>query len=604
MRLRATVILITTILIGILLGRSRDTEIPDGKRPRIEMAQNDEVKRAALNPSRPSLEAMLAKTGWPLFQSLGIFLPEATTTELEILAHAWGEHMDDLSYPEWTWKLVLARWLELDPAGALALEERLDQPRIRGFCYRTWIHLDYDAALAAALSETEPPYKEILSEVVKRDLALAKSWYEENPRLLHPFMTAWAKSDPDAAIASLDQLEPQTRDLALRYVIKAIASSNKARALQLVDDIGSTNRRYHTTVDVVSEWLLEDVTAAGSFIQELPSGKAKAELFTEWVKLKAQDDPQGTWDWARRLPSGSERHQAIGLAAERLAGSDPDKLLALFDEVGWKYAMKSPEELSNLRHASGGSRRPGGLSRSVDIALQALAKENPRAALAKLAPLPGQDDLLDEVDVGQLGMLEFIGHQWFQQSPVEALEWISRSPDIIHAENLATGMLSRASEENLKATEQFLLSSEPTLATPYLSRALIEHRAKEDPIATLELTNQLDARGVFNVEDSQTLGVHAYSAIARSWLQIDSMAMSEWAGNLESGPHKDAAVNALITHLSNGDAPDYEAAFHWAQQISETSSNRDYQIKRTWSEWHRRDPQAAEEALQNSVSQP
>lgn len=587
--------------LGLLGGKGRKQE-DDAAGAESLQSRQVPVSHALVSEQtpRPALDDILAATGWQLFRSLGAFLPDATTDELAVLAEAWAYRVEKPRYPDLVWKLLLARWVELDPHEALSIEGRVNHYTVRGFCYETWIHLDYPAALASALGEEEPPYHRIISEVMKRDPQLGLTFLEKAPGLQRSLIEAWAIVDTDAAIAAMENCPPDMRSAALGYLIEALAASDKERALQLVDLMDSTERRHRATVEVVKEWLQQDAAAAGAYINRLSNGKTRSELFTEWVKLKAQDDPESTWEWARNLPLGNDRHLAIGLAAERLAGSDPEKLLALFEEVGWEYATYPLDKVSLVRYPGGGWQGTGSdgrMSRAVDLAIQSLAKEDPRAALEKLAQFPRVGSLHGRGD-GWSGMIHVIAGEWFGRSPEEAMAWALTIPNPDRADPLARNMFRGSSDDNLEAAQRYLTSSPPGPATPYLGRRLISALAQDDPMGALNLTAQLDSIDALTNQRAYDVGADAYEDIARSWVRKDSLAMSEWAGGLAVGPRKDAVVNELVGYLMSGDAPDFEAAFQWAQQLSHgPRSGRDHRLEHAWSEWRRREPQVAEEAL-------
>ncbi|MDB4491852.1 hypothetical protein N9260_02415 [bacterium] len=84
--------------------------------------------------------------------------------------------------------------------------------------------------------------------------------------------------------------------------------------------------------------------------------------------------------------------------------------------------------------------------------------------------------------------------------------------------------------------------------------------------------------------------------MASAWIRQDSLAASEWIGELPAGPSRDAAVRRLVNQIQ-GDDP--SSAFAWATTLGD-ESRRTSELQSVLSQWKQTDPNAALQALQST----
>lgn len=556
-------------------------------RPAVVVAKtnpNQTTEAVSADSQRPTLDEVMAADGWPLFRLLGRFLPDASLQEVETLAESWRYEVNDPTHPDIVWKLLLARWIELAPEDALACERRLDYWNIRGFCYRTWIQIDYDAALKAALAEDPPNYKYVIEEVAQRDPHLGLGWiksgHPDASDLVEPLMRIWASRDMETAIRAAEALETAShRIYALEAIIEVLATKDRARALEIANQL-PMRQREEATKEIIGELLRTDPEAGAAEIEALPRGKLRSELFTELIEQRAREDPAAAWTWAQGLPVGDARQEAIALTARQLVGTDSKKLFELFEEAGWENALASSKNFSVVREA-----------------LQKLAGEDPGAALQYLAKIPRAESLHENQAPAIKAMLEPIQKAWFKRSSRESLDWLQELPDPALQEQLIYSLTSARDDSVIEAMEEYVTTSPPGPATGELSRRLLLHRAQEDPARALQLTAQLDQMDALTLSDGRDAGEAVYSAIAASRYREDPKATSEWVATLPEGPRRDASVRQMVSRMTYEAEPDFAAALEWAQTIG-VSWRRLSGIHSVWHTWHKQDPQAADAALQ------
>jgi hypothetical protein len=91
---------------------------------------------------------------------------------------------------------------------------------------------------------------------------------------------------------------------------------------------------------------------------------------------------------------------------------------------------------------------------------------------------------------------------------------------------------------------------------------------------------------------------NATANVAKSWLQQDPNAASQWVDTLPQGSAKDAAINQIITSVGTNDPA---SAFTWATSISDPTA-RDAQVVNVATQWSKQNPTAAANAAQNALS--
>ena len=90
--------------------------------------------------------------------------------------------------------------------------------------------------------------------------------------------------------------------------------------------------------------------------------------------------------------------------------------------------------------------------------------------------------------------------------------------------------------------------------------------------------------------------MNAVNEATQNWLRQDSIAASEWVGELPSGAARDSAVGILIGHIKQDDP---SAAFAWATTL-ENEDQRQREFSRVLKTWKTSDPNAAMGALRSA----
>ena len=222
-------------------------------------------------------------------------------------------------------------------------------------------------------------------------------WDSESKMLTHLLLTRWAKTNPKAAFASLDEAQ---------------FSLERGHSLSILSALAALDPK-HT-----ADWLTSpsNTRAYYPLVGHILSGT----IAKEW----ARQDPQAALDWARTLPEQQQAGAYSGVLGT-IAATDPQKAAALaltlktgearshiLDEIAKSWARHSPEEA--LTWAS--SLEPGESKTATSFALKSWSETNPEKAAEYFDKNPNS---------AHLGL---IATQWAQRDPESAAHWIHSKP--------------------------------------------------------------------------------------------------------------------------------------------------------------------------------
>ncbi|MFT5188393.1 MAG: hypothetical protein ACI9DF_000258 [Verrucomicrobiales bacterium] len=298
--------------------------------------------------------------------------------ELESLADHWGPKADTDKVSILCWKMLLARWVDLDPKRALKVETATEIYSLRGWCYRVWSERDPLAALAASKEKEDrgATLASIVGKVAKKHLPEALALIDAYPHhqgILRAIFSEWARVEPDKALARVETLSGTVRDEIRKTVLKALAAKSPEDVLAMVRESESpliTQRNQES--EILDVMIKEDPLKAMPHVLAMSPCKKRYELMTKLARARAAIDPEGTLAWGKSLPPGSEQQAVIAAATSKL-DFDLNELIALLDEIGWQNASTNLQDRVELRLSSGGS-SGGGHKDSLSNQLQSALK--------------------------------------------------------------------------------------------------------------------------------------------------------------------------------------------------------------------------------------
>lgn len=359
--------------VGESIARRELPPIPQASRPQIPT---------------PTVEEVLASEDFEQLDLLVAFLPTATEKELATIVAHWGKY-EWQPLPDAKWKLILARWLEIDPIRAAQAAEDYDQPytthRLEDYVYLAWAQRDYKSALQTAMEDPEAA-QAMSDEISKRDLPVALELLERYPgmrRMGENVLAKLAESMPDSALEKAQTLPDSARDRAIRAVIQKVSESDPVAALKLADSIPSLIDRNNAKVAVIHQEGPRDPRFAFDQALQLPPGKQRRDTLFFWAKLQSKTDPMATIALAETLQDPQERRTGMSFALRALAESGKENLLTLLDLYGWDLTQANARDQIGMSGIVGGD-----LGNDAQNAIVKLAATDPSTARAYLNNLP------------------------------------------------------------------------------------------------------------------------------------------------------------------------------------------------------------------------
>ena len=244
------------------------------------------------------------------------------------------------------WRIV-HEWIDSDPPAAMAAVGAMpDQATGRQWhraLVRHWMEADRDAAIAWVLAEpTSPGRAALLAEAAAflaqtspRDALQLASGLDGvgRQRVIASALTAWAQSDPKAAmeaVAEVDDAEVAEnlhRELALLWARRDPGAA--ADWLASSDLAGEPLRR--ALRGVLVQWAADDARAAATWLETAPLNLRERHI-ADVLHTFAGQDAGGAFTWLANQPVEIQR-RSIGHLMDSVANGSPTVALDLFAQI-------------------------------------------------------------------------------------------------------------------------------------------------------------------------------------------------------------------------------------------------------------------------------
>lgn len=554
----------------------------------------------------PTLAEVLQGNGRSLLDSTGDLLRFAQTIEPEKI----GGVIDTLNKRHQGTadallrNLLMARWAETDPAGALAwirTKDVANRSNDSADFYLAWGTVDPVAAIAGLkqipdlwkkaqaeagifgqLAETDPQKALSLlqqlpanQQSIATQRAIFGSWAGVDPlaaaaavmKLPRGFnqTTAvdgvaefWANQDPQAALAWIDQLPPgYGKESAKLNAMTSIATQDPALAATYIDTPGMGNRT--VLIGEVSEnWAQTDPQAALAWVGNVSTGQVYNKAMLGILGQMGQADPQGTAAYIAQLPDASMRDDADKQLAGTWAQSDFDGALA--------WAQGLPASDGDTRSAALGS------------VMHNWILSDPAGAGDYL-----MQNMQNDPGFGRLAY--WLSMYWSSADAPAALAWVQTLPPGETQNNAMDNVL------------QGLGGDDPQTAWNVATQ-IADPKGRSSAMASVitGLSNQNPAQAAAmyaQMPDGEQKD-YASGVLAGVWVAQNPQAAGQWIGTLPSGEARDVAVATLVTAT---DGNDPSGAFAWAASIGDPAAQQK-QLTNVIGQWAKTDPAAATLAVQ------
>lgn len=226
----------------------------------------------------------------------------------------------------------------------------------------------------------------------------APEWDPEGRMLTHMLLTRWAQDDPDAAFASLADLDFKKTGGDPNSILAGLAAQDPKRAADWLNNPDNSLVQYpmmgHILAGTIAkEWVRQDAEAALAWAETLPESQ-RAGAYSGVLGSLATTDPLRASTLAMKLESGEARQHIVGEVARAWARTAPT------DALAWAQSLEGDDQQQATREALG-----------------TWAQADPAAAAKLVDGMTGQEPFDS--------YLTTVASTWAPQAPGEAAAWVT-----------------------------------------------------------------------------------------------------------------------------------------------------------------------------------
>jgi hypothetical protein len=312
----------------------------------------------------------------------------------------------------------------------------------------------------------------VASNWANQDPAAALTWADQTlngaayDSVTQTVLKQMGQTDPASEAAALAQIsDPNVVNQSIPDLATAWAQQDVQAALTWAQSLPTTNNDVRQTAlnDVLNSWTATDPAGAAAYLQQnLTSdpdfGKLAAQVATSW----GNNDPQAALTWAQSLPAGAAQNTALVAAVTQLANVDPD--------TAWADAER----------LTGNSQ-----SQALGNVISAMANQDPDEAADALGDLPAGTDL----DAATTN----VATNWLRQDPDEASQWIATLPTGSARDGAVTQLVSTLSKTDPDTAYDWAASiSDPTTRNNQVVNLATQWSNQNPAAAAAAAQNALD----------------------------------------------------------------------------------------------------------------
>ena len=467
---------------------------------------------------------------------------------------------------------AIRRWLELDPAGALAEAAKDPTAGFAKELFSAWAVLDPRAALdalnAASRELAGAVARDFFVSLMNHDPALAAEelarpkwkkdqWDWLGGKFLPDLGRQWFLADPEAAIASLgppgskDSLSPAEQAMAMAWAEKDFP---EAWAHFAANGFGESGFSESDAMRLLSRGLLGDHPKA----LEIEAGSLELS-----VDLLADEmvgsNPLRALEWAAARAKGDPLRSAIELLGTvALASSDPEAFMEKYQAL--------------VR--SGGPEGDGELLRE---SFAALAADDPVDAAARVMEIPerdrvhAMDGVLTRAFAADPAAAEAQVQLWLGDPAMKAAAekaWALSFSWSHGSGGRDPGPMLEAIPELNDAVDAYVLSTwtkvDPEAAAGWIQERLEQGKAvkfkgdhgDEGILTDLAISQpEFTASWLLELPDA-AVQAKAADTLAANWSAFDPAAADAWIASLPAGPVREAAEKGRVSSKAGKDRSD------------------------------------------------
>jgi hypothetical protein len=276
--------------------------------------------------------------------------------------------------------MILEKWTQLDPNGAIAFaESRSREEKMLGTStvLRTWTRTDASAAIAWAQangkesspdngSRGAPPgwggqgisaLSTVLTQLATTDLDRALSvaateTFDRRSRTLDTFASELVRQRGfDGAKGVIDAMAPGSlKDGLITQLADKFASADAPAAAEWAASLPAGDAKSRALAESVGEWAKKDAVAAGTFLASLPATAEADRSRESYANTIVQKNPESALAWASAITDEDRRLRTVENVARSWVRQDATAAKA------WLAQSTLPEEVKTRLQAPGRGR--------------------------------------------------------------------------------------------------------------------------------------------------------------------------------------------------------------------------------------------------------
>lgn len=450
---------------------------------------------------------------------------------IELIAAAQG--VSSVSTRLQLTNILLSRFAELDTP--LALEYLLSsgmaakEPHLLDALFSEWAKTDLNAALRGVRQLNEREHIQTAGD------AISQAHVQHGEKLAQEIM-AQLPSEYDTTYYKASML-------ALRAI------SAPAEALEEALLLKDPQQQSSAVYSVMRQWAEQDVRAAANHLLNLKDAPLKDGmdsmiLQSTIVQEYVEQDPAAALEWIVSNVKGRESEQMLETALTQMVQENPDQAITYLDSlpvshrtqnlllnVATNWAIKDPEAAAHWV-----SKQDSVHAETLNYIAQRWAEQDAEAAGRYVENLPKS---------ARPQWISSVASGYAQRDPAAAINWLQQYEAQQGYSSALDNVLSQWSY------------NDPLAALAYIER---EQNVEKFPNATVNAISRLaeqDTAGTLaRVEAMQggALQQAAVWALMDTWANRDMQGLDNWTKSRDAGPVRDRAVEALVTRL--GDKPE------------------------------------------------
>jgi hypothetical protein len=255
-------------------------------------------------------------------------------------------------------RLLVSRWVETDPEGALAFaSQNRDFSSIAGDVMQQMASEDFQGALARAqsiqdVSARYEALRGVLNYLTDSDplgalkLAATLGDFPGYEPLSQTIYRQWSQIDPQAAAAAAAQAAGGNAGSGadwwrspVNQVLRNWASQDPMAAINWSSSLNDPNMQARDISQIVRQWSRDDPNAAASWVNSQQAGPTRDAAASALAFSLGSSDPAAALGWAQSISDPGQRDSALSRLTRQIMYQNPGNGAAILQAAGIPQSM-------------------------------------------------------------------------------------------------------------------------------------------------------------------------------------------------------------------------------------------------------------------------